>query len=348
MNARLLKELSGLAALLAPLALTPTSIGRGQESDRIAVTLDREAGTLSLHAERALISEIVRALERQEGFRVVVPELADRRITVEALDEPIGELFERLLPQGARFWFVDERGESVLPPHQGDKPGRKAQAPRNELPRKEDGSEPEAGASTAGDRLKPPPERALSTASSKGPDQKDAPRTHGPARGYADKASQEPSPAAERHFRLRVRLTRDEATLERVLEVPGPYRRPGRLMGSQLWALEAGETVLAVGSFRDPFEVHSMFPDDRPHTNQRSESATVDLSIEEEAFASQALAAVRIQFYQLTQDPPTLDLNLETFGRLREASERESRAISGTVIDSAFRQENLVPSGARR
>jgi hypothetical protein len=314
-----------LGALLLALSLTAQPVTR--------VRIDPTSGNVTLNARNVPLSTILAGLAA-EGTEVIVPELADRPVTISVQNRPLAAVLRQILPAGTRYWIRGRQDDRAVAGSTGDKPGRVTQRPAN-LPKK-DGNVTLPPIDPAGTR-KPPAEERLPrprrVAGMKEPPAiRDGDERPGPK--IARKTETQ-----GRYVRIRLTMTKEKVLFEEGLVLESELIPDRRLLGTFVWALESQGQILAVGSFQDPLELHSYFPDPRePHAVLEAASGEFHISLPSSVLDGDRLAGSRLVIYRVLAEPPTQELTPETFPKFAGVL-REQYTVSGAELYRALREQ---------
>jgi len=292
------------------------------------VRIDPVSGNVTVRARNVPLSSVLARLAA-EGTEVIVPELADRTVNISVENRPLRDVLAQILPAGTRYWIRGAKDDVIVPGSTGDKPGRRTERPTN-LPKK-DANITLPPIQAEGGR-KPPPDEKL-------PRPKREPGMKGPPTirdvGDDDPPGRKIARKTEtpgRYVRIRLTMTKEKILVNEVLLLESELIPDRRLLGNFVWALESQGQVLAVGSFQDPLELHSYFPDPKePHAVLRAASGEFHVSLPSSVLDGDRLAASRLVIYRVLAEPPTQELTPETFSKSREVL-REQYAVSGAEL----------------
>jgi hypothetical protein len=330
----------------APVMAQPASpsapAARNGAGDIRELTFDPTTGRLTLVARDASLLEILRRLREEHGIGVVVPELADRPVTAKLVGVRLDVALERILPQGATYFFDSGKAELELP---GRERGRgEPVTPRPDAPIKGRGPEPErtvvkvpAGRAEPGE----PTGDTLKTL----PDRETLPPLEGP------KVPREVVYPG-RHGRVGLQLAgASGVTVTSFVVDTGELVRTDGVAGSLITAVVVDGTLTEVASQADPFDRHA-YLEDGTHTELANDRADVRLALSDAILAPEALARSEVVLYELAESLPdgvTLPerLTVESFERFQPYLDEVGR-VSGADIAGAPGAPTAVelPAGA--
>lgn len=324
-----------LGALALVLSLLPCVIRAAESETAIQLQVDA-GGMITLRARDAPLTAILELLQERMAIRVLVPDVADRRVSIAVTSEPLNVVLQRLLPPGKAYFVVTEQEELALPGSTGDKKGRRAGLKAN-LPRKGGlglpSPAPAAPRKGPTEAAEPPTRDGLRDAKLP-PTVKETEERPG---RKIPKAAEE---AKGRYGRLRFRLSEEGIRLEEAQLLEGDYAPDETLLGDYLYAVEAQGRVLAVGSFQDPLVLHAHFPDPgKPHEVSRAKSGEFSLSLPGRALDRDVLLDARLVIYLLVGTPPTLELSPQTFPRFAKVI-RQVHVLAGQEIVRSLKASN--------
>jgi len=320
----LLVVILGIALLSPPLSAQPAPRVRVEPS-----------GNVTVQARNVPLSVVLARLAA-EGVEVVVPELpADRPVTISLENRPVRDVLAQLLPSGTRYWIRGGKDDRTVSGSTGDKPGRRTERPAN-LPKKDaritlPPLNPDGGRKPPADERLPKPKRV--------PGMKEPPTIR---EGSDDRQGPKIPRRIEekgRYVRLRLTMTKERIRVDDALVLDGELVPERRLAGDFVWALETSAGVVAVGSFVDPLELHSFFPDPKePHAVLRAESGDFHVSLPSSVLERGLLAGSRLVVYRVIGQPPTQELTPETFPKFREVL-REQYTLGGDELYRRLEQQ---------
>jgi hypothetical protein len=300
--------------LLSIIAVCAGTSCRHNRRDGVILEVDEKKGTVTLQAEDAPVSWLLSEFQTAHGIRIVVPEFVDRKISISVSEAPLTDVVEQLLSPGTRYWIVLEKGELPIP---GAKKERKGERDTSvpDLPKKGDAGLPPIDP-TAKKKILPEEVKMITSDGTRGT--KPPPEVREGAEPRAEKVAREEKPPTGHYALLRFRMSDEGITLESAQILPGTYIPDNEFQGNHVYAVNMGEEVVAVGSFRDPREMHAYFPDEgRPHEALRAKSGTFSVSAPAQAVSADALPTMKLKFYRLDGPVPTEELSLKTFPQLR-------------------------------
>ena len=284
------------------------------EQEEFKLFVDKQNSQVTLHASQVPLSTILHKFEQDYQIKIVVPDFQDRSIDLVVEKKSLHHVLKQLLPKNQRYWIVAEKDDTHLKGSKGKKSGKKYGSRKN-LPKKGDSKSAQLPSKT---NLKVKPEKVTLFLAEGGRDRgtKGKPVSD---RVISGKGLQDPGKKPEvaptgRYLRLRFKLKDGKFTLEKTIVLRGTYHPPEFLRGKYIFSASYDNQVLAVGSFDDPLEVHTHFPEgDRPHEVLRAESATVDLDLPEIVLEKENVQKFQVEIFTLKEAPPLKKLNPKTF-----------------------------------
>lgn len=292
-----------------------------QEGFRLAV--DKQKSQVTLHASQIPLSTILKKFERDYQIIIVVPDFQDRKVSIAASDQPLNSVIKQILPEGKRYWIVAEKDVLDIKGSTEEKVGKKYRASK-ELPEK-DVTKGSLISPDAGLKMEPDKVTLFVSQGEKGTKKKPNPDRMMVGKGPQDSGKQPVVAPAGRYLRLRLRVKDGEFTLEKIMIMQGTYIPPEYIQGKYLFSATSNSQVLAVGSFRDPLEIHSYFPDPKqPHEPLRLETATVDLDLPEIVLRKENINKFQIGIYTLSAPPTSPKLTPKTFREFEKLLQKTS------------------------
>ena len=288
---------------------------------------DRANGALTVQAEGASLSEILRQLKQQHRVEVVAPGMVERAVTLNVTNAPLPDVLRRLLPYGTRFHFIVGDADFRLPASTGDKkPGRVEPKPRD-LPTK-DKTRPTPIDPSAPGKLPPEKVRPGKTDGERGakPSPKDVRPPEGPKRPRT------PEPERGRYARLNLLMRRGGGVeVVRFLRLEGTLIEPTLISGELAYAAFVGGRVVAVGTVQDPLGVRS-YREDYGHSADQAETGAFVISLPERFLDRGTLGQTVVRFFYLSESAPRdQPLTPQTFEKFRQylkpAGEVGARAL---------------------
>lgn len=332
------RRLVHLAALSLTLVTACFLIGSSlqtttaQEKGLRRLEFDPSTGHLSLDAEGASVSAILRQLKVKHGVEVTVPNMAEQEVTVK-VDAPLSEALARLLPAGTRFHFVAAGGELKLRGQTGEKKTGHTPPKDGRLTTKDQPPTRPAGQPT---RVKPAPNKVRPLQTDGRPGTKGFP-TEAEVPGTGAKKLLPPTRERVGYARLNLSITRaGEVRVLRYMEVRGALVQPTTVDGDLIYTVSADGKVVAVGSVTDPLAVHSYLPDEQGHSNDRAESGTFLISLPESFLDPQKLSRTTLSFYSLSasESLPAV-LTPQTFAGFKEYLKHVGK-VDGQTLMAAY------------
>lgn len=302
------------------------------EQEEFDLAVDKQTSQVTLHATQIPLSTILQRFEQDHQIKIVVPNFQDRKVSIAVDDEPLSSVIKQILAEGERYWIVTETDDLDIMGSTGEKVGKKYKA-SEELPKKDGATEflilPDG-------RFKIAPDTVTSIVSQGDQRTKKKPDPDQVIVGKGPQDSGKPSIArpAGKYLRLRFRVKDEKFTLEKTIVLSGPYIPSEFIQGKYIFSVTSGGRVLAVGSFRDPLEIHSYSPDpNQPHKVVQSETATVDVDLPEIVLREEHIQKFQVQIFTLLAPPPSQELTPKSFQQFERFIERMDAFPNKDIYD---------------
>ena len=320
--------------ILSFVVLTILTVGCSKQIEQREFTLvvDKQKSLVSLHASHVPLSNILQRFEQNHQIKIVVPDFQDRRVSLIASDQPLNSVIRRLLPEEKRYWIVMAKDLFDLKGSQGKKTGKKYSR-REGLPEKGATKGPMISPDA---KLKVTPDKVALFVSQGGSETKNIPDPSRMIVGTGTQDSGKPSVVvpAGRYLRLRFRLKDGKFTLEKTIILRGTYIPPESIHGKYIFSVYSGSQVLAVGSFRDPLEIHSHFPEPKqPHKTLRLDAAAVDLDLPEIVLKDEYIKKFHIGIYTFSGAPPSQKLTPKTFRKFEKILQKMDEVSNKNIYE---------------
>jgi len=283
------------------------------------ISLYPKKSILTLNVENKLLSGVLAKLQEQEGIRIEVWDFKDKTVSIKK-SGPIMETLTHLLGKKTKFRIVVERGELVITANSGPKKGRK-EIQKKDLPGKQPAEKemaPTAVKPVGNFKVRPDTVKLLESGGEKGtkaPVGKlaDVPIAKGPKMEPGKPVT--PKDVTERYARLRFRMEGDKVTLVHAVVLPGKYPAVKSTPDKFIYSVQVKDRVMAVGSFSDPLEQHTFFPEkDKPHEILRAKTGFFNVTLHEHLLTDEMLMNLKLSIFRVEEQPAAVRaLSTESF-----------------------------------
>jgi hypothetical protein len=304
----------------------------------LELKVDRKKGVMSIKATNQPLSKILEMLNDQEGIKVEVAEFTERNVTASISKQPIARVLEQLLGGDARYSITSHRGDLIIPGLSGNKTGLQTK-PNLTLPPKKSSKDRKLDAGPISGDLKPQPDNVKLVESKTGNGTKASPiETKPDSLNRSKIKSKELIPVQGRYARIRFKMENDSIRVESAEILPGAYINPISVPSDYVYSIVWDDTIIAVGSFIDPLEKHTYFPEeDRPHQELRAKTGYFSIDLPESLLVDNNLRNSRIEIFRFSGTSPTNILSPKTFPQfikgLRSIKSIRGIEISGRLED---------------
>ncbi|MBK8955285.1 MAG: hypothetical protein IPM34_06990 [Saprospiraceae bacterium] len=327
-----MKPLTQFQLLFFASCLFVASNCKTSKDSGVTIKMDWGNQTISIDAQNQPLSKVLRQMEVQEEITVQIEDFEEKQVNLTIQNQPLEAALVHLIGTEKRYLLNVGKRELVIKGVEGSKEGRKPTSKDGLNPKYQvkDTSQVRQGDIPTVNVKKKVEEIELAESDGRSGSKRTAKEIATLKDSVFIKKDKRivQTQDGEGYVRLRFRLEGDVIKVEKALILSGELTVPPVMVSDYIYTVEMDGKIIAIGSFQDPLEMHSYYPEpEKEHELLEAKIGHFDISIPGKLVNPKKLKSISMQFYKVEGAISTPTVEIKQFEEIQKSLKRVTRII---------------------